>query len=141
MTGKKKTVDFRVRPRAGQEELPPTPEQWVKEGEGADARPAKEKRLTLNLPANLHTAFKSRCVLKDVTIQERVTFLIERDVAEGAARGRRQIGPGLTTLPIRSSFRRLTPKGKKGRGRASSSANDSSSPVPPIPACFFTVWR
>jgi hypothetical protein len=83
MTGKKKTVDFRVRPRAAKEELPPTPEQWVKEGEGADGRPGKEKRLTLNLPANLHTAFKSRCVLKDVTIQERVTFLIERDIAEG----------------------------------------------------------
>ncbi len=83
MTGKKKKVDFSVRPRVAKEELPPTPEQWVSQGEEADARPGKMKRLTLDLRAELHTAFKSQCVLKDVTIQERVTQLIERDIAEG----------------------------------------------------------
>ncbi len=83
MTGKKKKVDFSVRPRAAKEELPPTPEQWVAKGEGVVAKPTKVKRLTLDLPADLHTAFKSRCVLRNVTIQDRVTLLIERDMAEG----------------------------------------------------------
>jgi hypothetical protein len=89
-----------VRPNPAKEDLPATPEQWVEEGKAPDTRPGEavdvrpekpaddrpekgEKRLTLNLPADLHTAFKSRCVLKNLTIQERVTFLIERDVAEG----------------------------------------------------------
>lgn len=83
MTGKKKQVDFSVRPRAAKDELPPTPEQWVKGEQGADDRPCKEKRLTLNLPADLHTAFKARCVIEGVTIQDKVRVLIEREIAEG----------------------------------------------------------
>jgi hypothetical protein len=79
VTGKKKKVDFSVRPRAAKEELPATVEQWVRGGEGADAGPYK--RLTLNLPAGLHTAFKGRCVLEGVTIQDKVTLLIERELA------------------------------------------------------------
>jgi len=89
MTAKKKKVDFSVRPRAGKEELPPTPEQWVQEGQGADARPGKEKRLTLNLPADLHTAFKGRCVFEGVTIQDKVRLLIERELA-----AERPVAPG-----------------------------------------------
>jgi hypothetical protein len=92
MTGKgKKKVDFTVRPKATKEELPPTPEQWVKGGEataeeGAAAPPQlKEKRLTLNLPTDLHTAFKARCVFRGTTIQDRVTMLIQRDLTEETA--------------------------------------------------------
>jgi hypothetical protein len=94
MSGKKKRVDFSVRPRAAKESLPPDPEQWVRGGEGAEtAAPKKEpdtgpqKRLTLNLPAGLHTAFKGRCVVEGVTIQDKVRMLIERELApagEGA---------------------------------------------------------
>ena len=93
MTGKKKKVDFSVRPRAAKESLPPDPEQWVRGGEGAAAAPPKppadlgpQKRLTLNLPAGLHTAFKGRCVVEGVTIQDKVRMLIERELApaEGA---------------------------------------------------------
>jgi hypothetical protein len=81
MTGKnKKRVDFSVRPRATKEELPATAEEWVRAGKEPDAGP--QKRLTLNLPAGLHTAFKGRCVLRGVTIQDRVRILIERDLAE-----------------------------------------------------------
>lgn len=88
-TPKKKKIDFSVRPRAAKEELPPTPEQWVMEGKGADTVTPKErptdtgpqKRLTLNLPAALHTAFKGRCVLEDITIQDKVRELIERELA------------------------------------------------------------
>jgi hypothetical protein len=90
MTGKKKQVDFSVRPRAAKEELPATPDQWVREGqdvregqvkEGKDAITEKQKRLTLNLPAKLHTAFKARCVMEGDTIQDKVQWLIERELA------------------------------------------------------------
>jgi hypothetical protein len=91
MTGKKKKVDFSVRPRTAKENLPPDADQWVRGGQGAEAAPAKaevetepQKRLTLNLPADLHKAFKMRCTAIDVTIQERVRKLIEGDLAAGA---------------------------------------------------------
>ena len=90
MTGKnKKKVDFSVRPRPAKEGLPPSPDDWVRggtepeiepqKGKGADAGPLK--RLTLNLPADLHTTFKSRCVIEGVTIQDKVQLLIEREIA------------------------------------------------------------
>jgi hypothetical protein len=79
MTGKKKEVDFSVRPRAVKEDLPPTADQWVRGG-AADAGP--QKRLTLNLPDDLHKAFKSRCVFEGVTIQDKVRLLVEREMAK-----------------------------------------------------------
>jgi hypothetical protein len=93
MTGKKKKVDFSVRPRAAKEPLPPTPEQWVKEGQGADGRPENEKRLTLNLPADLHTAFKGRCVFEGITIQDKVRLLIERELAANRQAAEGNPGP------------------------------------------------
>jgi hypothetical protein len=85
MKAKKKQLDFTVRPRAAPEELPADAEGWVK---GEKAPPAgPQKRLTLNLPAGLHTAFKGRCVREGVTIQDKVRLLIERELAapgEGA---------------------------------------------------------
>ncbi len=79
MTGKKKKVDFSVRPRAAKEELPAHPDQWVRGGtEPREEGP--QKRLTLNLPAPLHTAFKGRCVVEGVTIQDKVRTLIEREL-------------------------------------------------------------
>ncbi len=97
---KKKKVDFTVRPNQTNEDLPPTPEQWVEKGKAtetgpekpvdvppeksADARSEKdEKRLTLNLPPDLHTAFKARCVIEGITIQDKVRRLIERELAQG----------------------------------------------------------
>jgi hypothetical protein len=87
MTGKpkKKKIDFAVRPRPKKDDLPLSPEQWVREGAGTEKPPepdpGPQKRLTLNLPADLHTAFKSRCVIDGVTIQEKVRMLIERELA------------------------------------------------------------
>jgi hypothetical protein len=78
MTIKKKKVDFSVRPRPATEALPATPDEWVRDEKGADEGP--QKRLTLNLPAALHTAFKGRCVVEDVTIQDKVRELIEREL-------------------------------------------------------------
>jgi ParG len=75
---KKKKVDFSVRPRAAKEQLPANADEWVREGQGAVG---PQKRLTLNLPAALHTAFKGRCVLEGVTIQDKVQALIERELA------------------------------------------------------------
>jgi ParG len=94
MTGKKKKVDFSVRPKAFTEALPATPEEWVQEGKGDPVGP--QKRLTLNLPAGLHTAFKSRCVVEGVSIQDKVRVLIERELAVGQppAAGRGDTGVG-----------------------------------------------
>ena len=94
MTGKKKQVDFSVRPRGVKETLPADPEQWVRDGQRADTGQQKQlpdtgpqKRLTLNLPAGLHTAFKGLCVLEGVTIQDKVRVLIEQELApEDAAK-------------------------------------------------------
>ena len=49
--------------------------------------PIKLKRLTLNLPSSQHTAFKGRCVLEGVTIQDKVQALIDAylTAAEGHA--------------------------------------------------------
>ena len=90
MKGKKKQVDFSVRPRKEKETLPADPEQWVREGQEADSRPQKrptpnlpegpQKRLTLNLPVKMHTAFKGRCVQEGVTIQDKVRVLIEGEL-------------------------------------------------------------
>jgi hypothetical protein len=83
MKTKKKQLDFTVRPRAAKEELPPDPDGWVK---GDKSPEGPQKRLTLNLPAGLHTAFKGRCVVEGVTIQDKVRMLIERELA-GAGKG------------------------------------------------------
>jgi len=87
---KKKKVDFSVRPRPARESLPPDPDAWVRQGQAAEARPHKDrpapqKRLTLNLPAPMHTAFKGRCVLEGVTIQDKVQTLIEHYLAADPA--------------------------------------------------------
>jgi len=86
MTGKKKKVDFSVRPRAIKESLPANADQWVQAGGEANRppqklHPIKQKRLTLNLPASQHTAFKGRCVLEGVTIQDKVQELIDAYLA------------------------------------------------------------
>ena len=65
--------------RPVKDDLPASQEQWVREGKGPGEDP--QKRLTLNLPAGLHTAFKGRCVLEGVTIQDKVRLLIERELA------------------------------------------------------------
>jgi hypothetical protein len=92
MKAKKKKVDFSVRPRVAREHLPPDGEQWVRGNPERDSGPKKppadsgpQKRLTLNLPAGLHTAFKGRCVVEGMSIQDKVRILIERELAAGAA--------------------------------------------------------
>ena len=63
----------------------------MREGQGGGERrrkeqvQAKQKRLTLNLPAGMHTAFKGRCVLEGVTIQDKVRTLIEHYLAADPA--------------------------------------------------------
>jgi hypothetical protein len=81
---KKKQIDFSVRPRANKQALPATADEWVQDG-NESAKPTRQeegpqKRLTLNVPADLHMAFKSKCVLKGTTIQDRVCALIEQDL-------------------------------------------------------------
>jgi hypothetical protein len=87
MKAKKKKLDFTVKPRTAKEALPADPDGWV-HGESGPSAPRKQKdpavpqkRLTLNLPAEMHKAFKGQCVRLGVTIQDRVQSLIERDLA------------------------------------------------------------
>jgi hypothetical protein len=101
-TSKKKKVEFLVRSRGAKEELPASPEQWVQAGKGPEEAmpqtpqeeiPQKRQekvpqtRLTLNLPEDLHTAFKGRCVAERITIQDKVRVLIERELAAPAGAG------------------------------------------------------
>jgi hypothetical protein len=79
MTAGKKEVDFSVKPRAAKEALPSNPAQWVTKGTPAESE--NHKRLTLNLPAEMHTDFKGRCVVEGVTIQDKVQILIDAYLA------------------------------------------------------------
>jgi hypothetical protein len=83
---KKKQIDFSVRPRSNKQALPATADEWVQDANEAE-KPTKQeegpqKRLTLNVPTEMHTEFKSKCVLRGMTIQDRVCALIARDLAE-----------------------------------------------------------
>jgi hypothetical protein len=93
MKGKKKQLDFTVRPRAAKEQMPADAERWVRAGKGTEEGP--HKRLTLNLPAELHAAFKSRCALEGITIQDRVQQLVERDLGRAGQGSASETNPGL----------------------------------------------
>jgi hypothetical protein len=104
MKAKKKQLDFTVRPRAAKEELPPDADSWVRGQKGSAEAPQKrpplkQKRLTLNLPAELHTAFKGQCVREGVTIQDKVHRLIERELAAGEGAAQAALRPSATTAP------------------------------------------
>jgi hypothetical protein len=82
---KKKQIDFSVRPRANKNDLPATADEWVRDGNEPE-KPARQeegpqKRLTLNLPADMHTDFKGLCVRKGITIQDKVQDLIANELA------------------------------------------------------------
>jgi ParG len=93
MSGKKKKLDFTVRPRVAKDKLPADADDWVQGKKVPAEEPQKrlekpaegpQKRLTLNLPAGLHTAFKGQCVREGVTIQDKVRHLIEREMMSSA---------------------------------------------------------
>jgi hypothetical protein len=86
MTAGKKEVDFSVRPGRAKEALPANPSLWVNKGTPAQAGPLK--RLTLNLPVDMHTAFKGRCVIEGVTIQDKVNTLIDAYLAAVNGQGK-----------------------------------------------------
>ena len=79
MKAKKKQLDFTVRPRASNNEMRADAREWVRAGADAEGQ---QKRLTLNLPADVHTSFKGRCVREGVTIQDKVRVLIERELSQ-----------------------------------------------------------
>jgi hypothetical protein len=79
MKAKKKKLDFTVRPRSANDELPADAESWVR-GEKGPGERVPQKRLTLNLPAEMHKDFKGKCVRLGVTIQDRVQSLIQGDL-------------------------------------------------------------
>ena len=84
---KKKRVDFSVRPRkeaaAGPGRLGAG--RAGGGGQAAQRTDGPAERLTLNLPAAMHTAFKGRCVVEGVTIQDKVQELIRRELEQQTA--------------------------------------------------------
>jgi hypothetical protein len=107
MKGKKKQLDFTVRPRAAKEQMPADADRWVRAGKGPEEGP--HKRLTLNLPAELHAAFKSRCALEGITIQDRVQQLVERDLARAGQEPIDGANHALWRLPPAGAIRAVQP--------------------------------
>lgn len=75
-----KKVTFGARP-AQQGSAAGNPDEWVKSRQ-ADAEPAAEKqmlkRLTIDLPADLHARVKAECALKGVKMVDEVRTLLEQ---------------------------------------------------------------
>jgi hypothetical protein len=69
-----KKITFSSTPQARPEPAP-TPDQWVDQ-RTADARP---KRMTFDVPEDLHRRVKVGCALRGVTIRDVVLELLERE--------------------------------------------------------------
>ena len=66
---KKITITAKPSPR-------PTADDWVQQRPASDE---KIKRLTIDLPAPLHTRVKSQCVLRETTMVDVVREFLERE--------------------------------------------------------------
>lgn len=75
-----KDITFHPRPSKPRPNLPPAPEHWVERRQGT-------RKLTLRLPADLHMAFKGRCVAEGVSLQDKTRDLIEAFIAPPPAIG------------------------------------------------------
>jgi hypothetical protein len=61
----------------------PSPEQWVNQGREREARGDKAvKRLTLDIPEDLHRALKRRALEEDTTMLDLVQTWIEERLGE-----------------------------------------------------------
>lgn len=68
-----KKVSFGITP-APKAPTPATPEQWI---ENRAAEPVKLKRLTLDIPADLHTRIKASCAKRGVAMVDEIRSLLE----------------------------------------------------------------
>lgn len=93
-----KKVLFPTKPQGAP--APPTADEWVAQagansgananannieaaGDGtATAAPEPLKRLTLDIPATLHTRIKSQCALRGVKMVEEIRLVLENHFAE-----------------------------------------------------------
>jgi hypothetical protein len=65
--------------------LRPTPEAWVQQGAPPAAAPVtKVKRLTVDIPADLHKALRQRSLYEYTTLQALLTRLLEEKLREPA---------------------------------------------------------
>ena len=78
---KKVSIGARPAPRSPQSV---DPEAWVQQESRAEPKAAAVpmKRLTIELPADLHTAFKANCVLRGVKMVDEIRRMIEARIAE-----------------------------------------------------------
>jgi hypothetical protein len=61
----------------------PSPEQWVNQGRERQAKADKAvKRLTLDIPEDLHRALKRRALEEDMTMLDLVRMWIEKGLEE-----------------------------------------------------------
>ncbi|RMF86533.1 MAG: hypothetical protein D6736_14885 [Nitrospinota bacterium] len=68
MTAKKKQVDIPIKPDV---------EQWVYQEAAPKKRPEKLKRLTIDIPAELHRKIKLKAVQEGETIAQQLRRLLE----------------------------------------------------------------
>ena len=68
MTAKKKQVDIPIKPDV---------EQWVYQEATLQKRPEKLKRLTIDIPAELHRKIKLKAVQEGETIAQQIRRLLE----------------------------------------------------------------
>jgi hypothetical protein len=65
--------------------LRPTPEAWVQQGAPPATTPVtKVKRLTVDIPAELHKALRQRALDEDTTLQALLTRWLEEKLREPA---------------------------------------------------------
>jgi predicted HicB family RNase H-like nuclease len=66
---------------------PPSAQQWVSQGKERAPRAERLKRLTLDIPEDLHKALKRLALEEDTTMLELVQTLIEERVQQAQQRG------------------------------------------------------
>ena len=75
-----KKVTIGAKPQQSRPAAVPDPDEWVRTGR---AEPEPMKRLTIDVPASLHTRIKVDCARRGVKIADEVRTLLERHFTEG----------------------------------------------------------
>ncbi len=74
-----KKVSFGTKP--AKPEATTTPDEWVKNRDEAAGEPMK--RLTIDVPSNLHRKIKSSCAARGVKMADEIREILEKNYAGG----------------------------------------------------------